>query len=238
MTTLAFATSGENCSVALVEHGRVRAAATFQHEMRLLERLMPVTSQVLADANATLRDVDLFAVDLGPGSFTGIRIGVTTAKSLAWACARPAVGVSSLECVAAASGNVDVLAIVRARPGMVYVQAFGADDPMRAGHPALAPMASLADCVAGSAPQVAHVAYAPGTDVEALRAVLALRPSVTIPDAPIAHDAVVVARLALTRLDGAGSTDPMALVPLYVAEPLIGAPATRSSVAGSSVSGR
>ena len=62
--------------------------------------LLPMAEQMLKDTNIALSDVDAIAVARGPGSFTGIRIGVSTAKGLAWGAQKPAIGVSTLEAMA------------------------------------------------------------------------------------------------------------------------------------------
>ncbi|MBM3496515.1 MAG: tRNA (adenosine(37)-N6)-threonylcarbamoyltransferase complex dimerization subunit type 1 TsaB, partial [Armatimonadetes bacterium] len=125
LTTLAIATSADTCSVALLADEEVVAIRTFAHEMRLLERLVPIMDAVLSDASVTLAEVDLLATDLGPGSFTGIRIGITTIKTIAWAQGKQAVGIPSLECIAAEARREHVVALIRARPGLAYRQVFG-----------------------------------------------------------------------------------------------------------------
>ena len=62
--------------------------------------LLPMAEQLLAETGLALRDIDAVAVSHGPGSFTGIRIGVSTAKGLCWGAEKPAIGVSTLEAMA------------------------------------------------------------------------------------------------------------------------------------------
>lgn len=100
MLILALDTSGETCSVAITEGSRCRAEYRFRHERRLIERLPVAVQFVLADAGVEMADVEAFAVGLGPGSFTGVRVGVTMVKVWAMTTGKPVVGVSSLDAIA------------------------------------------------------------------------------------------------------------------------------------------
>ncbi len=100
MIILALDTSGETCSVAVADGAVIRAEYVFRHERRLIERLPRTVQFVLMDAGLAMSDVDAFAVGLGPGSFTGVRVGVTFAKVWAMATGKPVVGVSSLDALA------------------------------------------------------------------------------------------------------------------------------------------
>lgn len=103
------------------------------HGARILEQM----DAALEAARLDLASVDAFAVANGPGSFTGLRVGMATAKSLAWSCGRPIVGVPTLEAWASrALGQKDqgdgaaghaVAVVLDARKGEVYRAAFGAD---------------------------------------------------------------------------------------------------------------
>ncbi len=96
------------------------------------ERLLPAVERLLDDAEVTLDDVDGFAVASGPGSFTGLRIGMATAKGFAYALGRPLIGVTVLEALAyqfMAVGTV-VLPLIDARRGQVYAQPFSGQDAM------------------------------------------------------------------------------------------------------------
>ncbi len=101
MLVLGIETSGDLASVAVVGGEGLMAEVRFRHRLLLSRDLLPRTEQVLATAGVETSDVEGVAVSVGPGSFTGLRIGVTAAKSLAYALAIPAAGVSTLEALAA-----------------------------------------------------------------------------------------------------------------------------------------
>ena len=92
-------------------------------------RLLPGIEEVLSSAGVTLREIDLFGVTIGPGSFTGLRVGLATAKGFAWAHQKPLVGVSSLEVLVqharASAGPSDTFVpMLDARKGRVYGAAY------------------------------------------------------------------------------------------------------------------
>ena len=100
---------------------------TFRHEMHLSERLMEIAERVLHDANAELGDVTAFAVGIGPGSFTGTRIGVMTLKTWASVLNRPLAGISSLDALAAEYIGLEkeiVVPVLPCRSGIVYACPF------------------------------------------------------------------------------------------------------------------
>ncbi len=90
---------------------------------RHAQTLQPLLEQVLADAGASWKDVERICVGVGPGGFTGLRLGIATARALAQAHDLPLVGVSSLEALALgaeANDHHDVLAVIDARRGEVF----------------------------------------------------------------------------------------------------------------------
>lgn len=100
MLTLGFESSAKSASVALVSDG-VLVAQYFQHSGLTHSRtLLPMAEDLLKNTETSLQSIDRVAVSQGPGSFTGIRIGVSTVKGLCWAAEKPAVGVSTLEAMA------------------------------------------------------------------------------------------------------------------------------------------
>jgi tRNA threonylcarbamoyladenosine biosynthesis protein TsaB len=100
MRVLGIETSGDVTGVAVVDEKGVLAELSFRHAMQLSRHLLPHTQEVLALAGCTLQDLAGIAVSVGPGSFTGLRIGVTTAKSLAYAAELPVIAVPTLEALA------------------------------------------------------------------------------------------------------------------------------------------
>ena len=122
MITLAFESSARAASVALVRDGSLISQYSQCSGLTHSRTLLPMAEDLLKNAEMKLQDVDLFAVAHGPGSFTGIRIGVSTVKGLAWACDKPCVGVSTLESMAwhgLAAGGL-ICPVMDARRSQVY----------------------------------------------------------------------------------------------------------------------
>jgi tRNA threonylcarbamoyladenosine biosynthesis protein TsaB len=149
MASLAFDTCLGAVSVAL----RTRAAngdwlireAYEARQTGHAERLMPMIAEVMAAAGRSFADVERFAVTIGPGTFTGVRVSVAAARAFALATKRPVVGISSLEVVAArgrhlldkAAANRTLLVAVDARRGALYCALHGATDRSVDSTPAL-----------------------------------------------------------------------------------------------------
>ncbi|MBI2370383.1 MAG: tRNA (adenosine(37)-N6)-threonylcarbamoyltransferase complex dimerization subunit type 1 TsaB [Deltaproteobacteria bacterium] len=100
MRVLAVETATSAGSVALVEKGEVVAELFLRTEAAHAERLLPAIDRVLGLAGASPHSLDGLAVGVGPGSFTGLRIGISTVKGLAWSLGRPVVGIPTLEALA------------------------------------------------------------------------------------------------------------------------------------------
>lgn len=130
MLILALESSAKAASAALVEDGRLVALSSQCSGLTHSRTLLPMAEDLLKNAEKTIRDVDLFAVAHGPGSFTGVRIGVSTVKGLAWATDKPCVGVSTLEAMAwhglAAGGYI--CPVMDARRQQVYNALFAIRD--------------------------------------------------------------------------------------------------------------
>ena len=100
MLILALESSAKAASVALLNDEEVLAQYSQCCGLTHSCTLLPMVEDVLKNTGKTMKDVELFAVSHGPGSFTGIRIGVSTLKGLAWASDKPCTGVSTLEAMA------------------------------------------------------------------------------------------------------------------------------------------
>jgi tRNA threonylcarbamoyladenosine biosynthesis protein TsaB len=128
MKVLALTTSSARGGVALAEGGVVVAEHAYEDEMRHAERVFEAVDRVLELAGARRQDIGLVACDVGPGSFTGVRVGVASASGIARGLGLPVAGVLSLEAMAraafAASGAERVAALLDARRGEVFLAAY------------------------------------------------------------------------------------------------------------------
>ena len=126
MLIFALDTSGPTAGVALFEDDTVRYEAMARNKMTHSESILPLSDEAFLHTALDIRMVDYFAVTVGPGSFTGVRIGVATVKSMAHACGKPCVAVDALEALAFGGRLFDgvICPIQDARAGQVYGAAF------------------------------------------------------------------------------------------------------------------
>ena len=127
MKILAIDTALEACSAAVLDGGRVLAARREPMTRGHQERLAPLVAEAMAEAGLAFAELDRLGVTIGPGSFTGLRVGLAFAKGLALALEIPCVGVGALEALAASAADApDAVtgAAIDARRGQVYLQAF------------------------------------------------------------------------------------------------------------------
>ncbi len=122
MRILAVDTSSQACGVALAEDGLLKYEYTADHGKTHAVRLSGMIDAVFADTGIKAVDIDAFAVTAGPGSFTGLRIGISTVKGLAFAAGRPVVPVSTLDVLANQCPGVDmpICPFIDARKKEVY----------------------------------------------------------------------------------------------------------------------
>ncbi|TWD55610.1 tRNA threonylcarbamoyladenosine biosynthesis protein TsaB [Agrobacterium vitis] len=156
MIVLAIDTAGAACATAIYDSNqdRILAEVTEVIGKGHAEKLMAMVDDVLAKAGKTLPDLHRIAVTIGPGSFTGIRVGLAAVRGLALALGIDCVGISTLSVLASAyrdekgGRNGEVLAAMDAKRDEVYVQTFGAGgEPMDA--PALVSVDDFRQMVAG-----------------------------------------------------------------------------------------
>jgi tRNA threonylcarbamoyl adenosine modification protein YeaZ len=165
MRVLAIDTALAACSAAVLdtEHGGIVAAESLPMTRGHAEALMPLIARVMDQAGLAFTDLDRVAVTTGPGSFTGLRVGIAAARGIALATGKSAVGLSTLFAYAApqmaADDRIPVVAAIDARHGHVYLQVFGPGGRTPSA-PRLAPLreavqaASAAPaCIVGSAAQ-------------------------------------------------------------------------------------
>ena len=129
MLILAFETTAKAGSVALLEDGKLLAESYQNTGLTHSQTLMVMAEDMLKQAGKTVADVTAVAVAEGPGSFTGVRIGVAAAKGFAWGAEIPCYGVSTLEAMAETLGVYEghICACMDARRNQVYNALFLAD---------------------------------------------------------------------------------------------------------------
>jgi len=131
MRVLAIDTALEACSAAVLdsEFGGILARETLPMPRGHAEALMPLVARVMERAGLDFAALDRVAVTTGPGSFTGLRVGVAAARGIALAAGKPAVGISTLSAFAApfiaADDSRSVVAAIDARHEHIYLQVFG-----------------------------------------------------------------------------------------------------------------
>lgn len=134
MNILAIDTATAACSAALMGDGAIIAARHVAMLRGHAEALLPMVEEIMAEAGVAYSALDLIAATVGPGAFTGLRVGLAAARGLALAGGLPIIGVTTLEALAHGAdkrGERSVVAMLNARRGEVYYQAFD---------PALAPL--------------------------------------------------------------------------------------------------
>lgn len=126
MKILGIDSSAKSASVAVTDNGKILSSFYINTGLTHSQTLIPMLDSALKCASLTLNDIDLIAVNKGPGSFTGIRIGVAAAKGLADTCSKKTVGISTLESMAynLISDNCIAAAVMDARCSQVYTALF------------------------------------------------------------------------------------------------------------------
>ncbi|WP_437637901.1 tRNA (adenosine(37)-N6)-threonylcarbamoyltransferase complex dimerization subunit type 1 TsaB [Sorangium sp. So ce854] len=210
---------------------RLLAATTYADLHGHAERIFGAIDQVLAAAGVTAAAVRALGCDVGPGSFTGVRVAVAAAKGVALALDVPAVGVTSLEAMAAAAfaagaaGPGDLLVpLIDAKKGEVFLAAFDGPAAPPEMPPRHVPRDAALDAVAAlAAGRRIVVVGAVAEEIDALRPLAARGEALDFPHA------AWIGRLAIARLRaaaaggerwrGAAEHDPALLEPLYVRAP-------------------
>jgi tRNA threonylcarbamoyladenosine biosynthesis protein TsaB len=130
MRVLAVDTCLAACQAAVIEGGHVLAVATEAMTRGHQERLAPMVREVMFAARVRFEALDRIAVTVGPGSFTGLRVGLAFAKGLAFALNRPSVGVGTLAALAASDDTAGHrAAAIDAGRGAVFLQLFDGEEP-------------------------------------------------------------------------------------------------------------
>lgn len=199
---LALDTAAAHCAAALVQGGQLRAERVEPMARGQAERLLPLASELLAEAGADWPEIGLIAVGTGPGNFTGLRIGVAAARGLALGRGIPAIGVSLFESLAVGLPGPVLVTLDDRRDGLFAQRLLDGRPegaPVEAGFAelsaALGPLAPGTLCLGHRAAEVAALLGA-GAGSEA-----------------VAPDPAAIARVAAARHAAGGAPRP---APLYI----------------------
>lgn len=127
MKILSFDTSTEKFSIAVSDGDQFLAARTIMNDRVLSSKIIPALDGLFMKAGIPLKKIDAIAVGLGPGSFTSLRVGLSTAKGLAYALNKPIIGIPSLDAAAMniKKGAADqICTMFDARRGLVYAAVY------------------------------------------------------------------------------------------------------------------
>ncbi|MEU5883660.1 tRNA (adenosine(37)-N6)-threonylcarbamoyltransferase complex dimerization subunit type 1 TsaB [Spirillospora sp. NPDC047279] len=225
MLVLAFDTATAAVTVALYEWSpglgiRGRAAKEAIDPRRHTELLTPSIAAVLAEAGATAQDLSAIAVGVGPGPYTGLRVGLVTARSMGEALRVPVHGVCTLDVIAWASGRMTPFAVATdARRKEVYWARY-ASAGARVTEPAVGPAAD----VRGEGPDDLPVVGEGAALYEDVLGTPGQDPT------PLLPAATALAELAVTRLSGGKGPELLPPEPLYLRRPDAKEPGPRKKV--------
>ncbi len=222
---LGIETATEACGAAISDSRGVRAEALVSEGLSHCSRLIGLVERVMADTSVKLEELDLIAVSVGPGSFTGIRIGVSAAIGLASGSGRPVVGVPTLDALAWAQRPYEgmVVPFVDARRGEAYFSLYRAHGDLverERGYAVRAPSVMMEEVgIAATAGRGSRKTLLAGPGSVLSRAGIDLAGLERIETAPPGRShpsAAAVAALGLELHNRGGSGSPGSLSPIYV----------------------
>jgi tRNA threonylcarbamoyladenosine biosynthesis protein TsaB len=231
MIVLALDTASRPASFALLAESRVLAARQGDPAAPSSTQLPGELAALVREAGLSLRDVDLFGVAVGPGSFTGLRVGIATVQGLALVARRPVVPVTTLDAwawLAGAPGASDTAVWVDAQRGEVYAAWYPAAQPdapadrlpRPAEPPDVGPPEAILDAwrprFSPRAPEAVFVGDGAARYADTIRTALGARARVLVLDGVLA---VAIGEVALRRAARGETVPPHAIVPVYVRRP-------------------
>jgi len=220
MRVLGIETSSSVGSVALLEESGSGAAAVderfFEKGLRHGKELVPTIDAIVRSHGLRPEDIDLFAVSQGPGSYTGIRVGITCAKAMAYALGKQVVGVPSLDVLAenAPADARRVCTAIDAKRKRVYFCCYRRRNGglIREGEYRALPISEAASAIEPGT-------FVVGDAIKLFGEAFAARGAILAGDDLWLPKASAVARLGLRKLRAAGPDDPFTLVPIYLHRP-------------------
>lgn len=219
MHVLGIETSTKTGSVAVVAETSLVAEYTLNIEITHSERLMATVDRVLTDAGISLSTIDGFAVAIGPGSFTGLRVGLSTIKGLSLATGKPVAAVPTLRALA---GNLPYAAypvcpLLDARKNEVYAALYRQEERglVQVMEEQAIPLAGLAQAIGE---KTLFTGEASGLYGDAIRELLGDR-ALFAPRAARVPSAASVAEIGRAMIKRGNTVDPDSLTPRYVRRP-------------------
>ncbi len=239
MRCLALDTTTDISSIAITDGPEVLAEYNFLHRMDLSQRLMPSIVGLLKDCKLEMSDLQAVGVSLGPGSFTGLRIGVVTAKTLAQTLGIPIAGIVTLDLLAHQFDYLPdalVCPLIKVRKGEVYhalyrttgggierlteYEAGPIGDVWECGSVGVWETGTPSPCEGegwgeGGPPSIFFCGDAVQANLSALREGLADR-VIRTPQWLSYPKASILGRLGVEKIEAGEASDPLALVPFYI----------------------
>jgi tRNA threonylcarbamoyladenosine biosynthesis protein TsaB len=219
MYILGIETATRTGGVAIVSEDGVLAEYTLNIEVTHSERLMSTVDRVLKDTGFQMASIDGFGVSIGPGSFTGLRIGLSTVKGLAFTTGKPVAAVPTLKALAwnAYFSHYPVCPLLDAKKKEVYSALYRYDgrDLVQDLPESVLPLSELADRISG---EVVFTGEGARLFAEDIRKLFGSRAHIA-PLAATVPSAASVAEIALLMLQTGRNSDPDTLSPLYIRRP-------------------
>ncbi len=217
MKILALDSSSGACSAAVRLDGNTIARRFEIMERGQSERLMPMVKDLLDETGVAISDLDLIAVTVGPGAFTGLRIGLAAARGLALALGKPCFGVTTTQAVAAgAAGDAPLLVAIDSKRADLFVQVFSSPQ-CAASEPAAVAPENLAALVEAALPGLRRIEVVGNATAAALQALADASFTSSPADALPHPDAAIVAALAEGQWQP--GVDAVSPAPLYLRAP-------------------
>jgi len=216
---IAIDSSQDICTLALGRDTKIAAEYHFAHKMNLLRRLLPNIDAMLADTGVEKEALEGVVVSLGPGSFTGLRIGVTIAKSLAFVLGKPIVGIGTLDAMAhgvMADEDQLVCPMIFARADEAYWSLF--ESGKRVTDYAVSPVAEVMDALQKRSGRVRFVGSGARRNWKAISARMGDQAMLSPSWNDFARGAALL-DLGSRRISAGDVDDAMTLSPLYVRKP-------------------
>lgn len=223
MKILAFDSTAKTASVAVTENERMLAAYNVDNGLTQSELLLPMAEAMLKNLGITFSDIDAYAVNVGPGSFTGVRIGVSLVKGLAFSRGCPCIPVSTLESLAENLRGLCaiILPVMDARRNQVYTAIFRSDAQgiTRLCEDVALPLPELYEKLKEFKGEPIYLVGDGYKVAEKALSSMGLEGLMKTPEILIAQNAVSTARIAYEKYERGEYTDDKEISPVYLRMP-------------------